>query len=97
MWYFRLPGEELQGDLPVGLKCVLVLTDTWGSSVNLVPQDSGMNQQMGVHLHLVYLATAMDMQISVMLRLVSLVHYPFSCSYSANKRQPATCEKWANN
>jgi hypothetical protein len=71
MWYFRLPAEEQQVDLPIGLKCARVLMDTWDSSVNLVPQVFVMNLQMEVHLHLVYRVIAMDMQISVMLRLVS--------------------------
>jgi hypothetical protein len=70
-WYFRLPGEELQADLPIGSKCVRVQMDMWDSSVNLVPQDFVMNRQMEVRLHLVCLAIAMDMQISVTLRLVS--------------------------
>jgi len=72
-WYFRLPDEELQAELPVGLKCVPVLMDMWDSSVNLVPQDFVMNQQMVVRLPLVYRVIAMDMQISVMLRLVSII------------------------
>jgi len=73
MWYFRLPGEELQAELPIGSKCVPVLMDMWDSSVNLVPQDFVMNQQMVVPLPLVYHVIAMDMQISVMLRLVSII------------------------
>ena len=73
MWYFRLPGEELQAKLPTGSKCVRVLMDMWDSSVNLVPQDFVMNQQMVVPLPLVYHVIAMDMQISVMLRLVSII------------------------
>jgi hypothetical protein len=93
MWYFRLPGEEQQGDLPIGLKCALVLMDMWGNSVNLVPQDFGMNQQMGVPLHLVYLVTAMDMQISVTLRLVSLVQYPFSL-FIFSQLMATMYEKW---
>jgi len=72
MWYFRLPGEELQAELPIGLKCVPVLMDMWDSSVNLVPRDFVMNQQMVVPLPLVYRVIAMDMQISVMLRLVAV-------------------------
>jgi len=75
MWYFRLPGEELQAELPIGLKCVPVLMDMWDSSVNLVPQDFVMNQQMVVPLPLVYRVIAMDMQISVMLRLVSIIFF----------------------
>jgi hypothetical protein len=78
MWYCRLPGEELQAELPIGSKCVPVLMDMWDSSVNLVPQDFVMNQQMVVRLLLVYHVIAMDMQISVMLRLVSIVF--FLCS-----------------
>jgi len=73
MWYFRLPGGELQAELPIGSKCVPVLMDMWDSSVNLVPQDFVMNRQMVVPLPLVYHVIAMDMQISVMLRLVSII------------------------
>ena len=73
MWCFRLPGEELQAELPIGLKCVHVLMDMWDSSVNLVPQDFVMNQQMAVPLPLVCHVIAMDMQTSVMLRLVSVI------------------------
>ena len=73
MWYYRLPVEELQAELPIGSKCVPALMDMWASSVNLVPQDFAMNQQMVVLLPLVYHVTAMDMQISVMLRLVSII------------------------
>jgi hypothetical protein len=73
MWYFRLPGEEPQADLPIGLKCVHVLMDMWDNSVNLVPQDFVMNRQMAVPLPLVYLVIATDMQISVMLRLVIII------------------------
>ena len=73
MWYFRLPGEELQADLRIGSKCVRVLMDMWDSSVNLVPQDFVMNRQTEVPSHHVCLVIAMDMQISVMLRLVSTI------------------------
>ena len=73
MWYFRPPGEEPQAELPIGLKCVLVPMDMWDSSVNLVLQDFAMIQQMVVPLPPVYHVIAMDMQISVMLRLVSII------------------------
>lgn len=73
-WYFRLPGEEQQGDLPIGLKCVPVLMDMWGNSANLAPQDFGMNRQTGVRLRLVCLATATDMQIFATLKPVSSVY-----------------------
>jgi hypothetical protein len=73
MWYFGPPGEELQADLPMGSKCVHVLMDMWDSSVNLVRQDFVMNQQMVDPLLLVYRVIAMDTQISVMLRQVSII------------------------
>jgi len=47
--------------------------DMWDSSVNLVPQDFVMNHQMVVPLLLVYHVIVMDMQISVMLRPVSII------------------------
>lgn len=72
MLYFDQPAEEPQDDRQIGLKCVHVQMDMWGNFVNLAHQGSVMNRQTGVHLHLVYLATVMDMQISVTLRLVSV-------------------------
>jgi hypothetical protein len=73
MWYCRLPGEGLQADLPIGSKCVRVLTAMWDSSVNLARQDFVMNQQMAVPSPRVYRVIATDTQISVTLRLVSVV------------------------
>jgi len=87
MLYFKRPDEEQQGGLPIGLKCVHVLMGMWDSSVNPVRQDFGTNRQMEVHLHLVYLVTAMDMLIFVMLRLVSVPHVFCPCSVKQNNSQ----------